>query len=171
MAERYTFSPISEAEARAILAWRYAGPYAVYNTEDDAQLEAGLAEMLDTRSPYFAVRDGSGDLIGFFAFGTAAEVGGGGAPHLMGADGLLSVGLGMRPDLTGRGEGLDFVNAGLAFARERYAPTIFRLFVLSFNQRAMRVYERAGFERVGTLHLSGEHGSREFIEMRRPAQA
>jgi [ribosomal protein S18]-alanine N-acetyltransferase len=169
MAEQYTFSPMGEADARAILAWRYEGPYAAYNTVDDGQLDAGLAEMLDPRSPYFAVRDATGALIGFFAFGTAAEVGGSGPPGLMRADDMLSVGLGMRPDLTGKGLGLAFVNAGLAFARERYAPSIFRLFVLALNQRAMRVYERAGFERVDMLRVSGEHMSREFIEMRRPA--
>jgi hypothetical protein len=56
--------------------------------------------------------------------------------------------LGMRPDLTGRGLGEEFVHAGLRFARETYSPPAFRLTVATFNQRAIRVYERAGFEIV-----------------------
>ena len=63
----------------------------------------------------------------------------------------LDVGLGMRPDLTGRGLGEEFVHAGLRFARETYSPPAFRLTVATFNQRAIRVYERAGFETVETF--------------------
>ena len=165
---QFTFTPMSEADARAILAWRYDGPYAVYNMDADDPGEA-LAEMLDTRSPYYAARDTSGALVGFFAFGTAAEVGGGGEPALWGLDRSISVGLGLRPDLTGRGLGLAFVDAGLAFARDRFAPAAFRLFVMTFNRRAIRVYERAGFQSMRTVVIHSHHGDHEFVEMRRAA--
>jgi RimJ/RimL family protein N-acetyltransferase len=43
----------------------------------------------------------------------------------------------------------------------------FRLYVLMFNERAMRVYERAGFERTGIYtRLSTVYGNRDFVEMR-----
>ncbi len=164
----FTFTPMSEADARAILAWRYDGPYAVYNMDADDLGEA-LAELLDTRSPYYAARDTSGALVGFFAFGTAAEVGGSGEPALWGPDRSISVGLGLRPDLTGRGLGLAFVEAGLAFARDRFAPAAFRLFVMTFNRRAIRVYERAGFQSMRTVVIHSYHGDHAFVEMRRPA--
>src|SRR6185312_3551614 len=112
----YRFTPITEAEARAISTWRYEGPYAVYNTPEEDR-EAAVHEMLDLRSPYFAARDESDEsdeMVGFFAYGSAAEVGEYGAPHLISDGGILSVGLGLRPNLTGHGRGLPYVEAGLA---------------------------------------------------------
>lgn len=167
---RFTFHPMTEADARSILAWRYEGPYAVYNMDGDE--ESALCELLDPRSPYVAAHNERGELVGFFAFGTAAEVGQEPVtPALFAGDHMLSVGLGLRPDLTGQsnGIGLAFVNAGLDFARERFHPAVFRLFALAFNGRALRVYERAGFARVGVLHVHTPHGERDFIEMRRSA--
>lgn len=88
-------------------------------------------------------------------------------PALYGEDRTIDIGLGLRPDLTGKGLGLAFVEAGLAFARKRFAP---RLFVLSFNKRAIRIYERAGFTRVREfMQLNPVHGELHFVEMRREA--
>ncbi|HLZ25594.1 MAG TPA: GNAT family protein [Ktedonobacterales bacterium] len=164
---RFTFRPMSETDAQSILAWCYDGPYAIYNMEGDE--DTARSELLDPRSPYVSVRDEHGNLAGFFAFGTSAEVGAVPVePALFTGPRILSVGLGLRPDLTGqgRGIGLAFVNAGLEYARERFRPAAFRLFVLAFNRRAIRVYERAGFARVGLLHIRDLAGERDFIEMR-----
>ena len=30
----FTFKPMNEADARAIQAWRYKGPYSIYNQDD-----------------------------------------------------------------------------------------------------------------------------------------
>ena len=48
----------------------------------------------------------------------------------------LDYALGLRPDLTGRGLGLEFFRAGLAFARERYQPQRVYLHVAEFNEWA-----------------------------------
>lgn len=166
----YTFAPMNRDDARAIRGWRYHGPYAVYNMDAEGMSGDALEEeMLDLRSPWFAVRDDSGELIGFFAYGTSAELGGYSTPHLFDEGRVLSVGLGMRPDMTGKGAGLRYVNTGLDFAREHFAPRVFRLYVMSWNHRAIRVYERAGFRRVGTVVQRIPSGEREFIEMCRDA--
>lgn len=158
---RLTFMPMSEADAQAIAGWRYDGPYSIYNIEDDAD----LSEMLDRRSPHYAVYDANKELMGFFAYGTAAEVTDMGAPALYGEGKSMTIGLGLRPDLTGQGLGAAFVAEGLDFARRQFTPRGFRLFVLSFNQRAMRVYERAGFTRLRTVRIRNVHGGRDFVEM------
>ncbi|HST88944.1 MAG TPA: GNAT family N-acetyltransferase [Ktedonobacterales bacterium] len=166
---RFTAMPMTTDDARAVQTWRYKGEYTTYNFADTAE---GMAELLDTRSPYFAVRNERGELVGFFAYGTAGEVGGEmgetePALYADPADRTLSVGLGLRPDLTGKGLGLAFVEAALAFARERFAPHGFRMFVLDWNTRAIRVYERAGFARVRALTVTNRHGTLSFVEMRR----
>jgi RimJ/RimL family protein N-acetyltransferase len=161
---QFIFSPMNEADARTIKTWRYEGPYVVYNIDNDLD---DLAELLDQRSPYYAVRNEQGELIGFFVFGTSAQVGNVDVPGLYSEKNTITIGLGMRPDLTGKGLGLAFVNAGLDFAREQFRPDYFRLFVLAFNERAIRVYERVGFQHVRVFVQRNIHGEREFLEMRR----
>ena len=161
----FTFAPMTEEDARAVQAWRYEREYAIYNMEPDDP--EGVAEMLDSRSPYYAARDEYGDLVGFFAFGASAGIHFPAPPALYDEDGAILVGLGLRPDLTGNGLGLAFVQAGLTFARQQFAPRAFRLFVMTFNERAVRVYERAGFERVRVVIQHSLEGERPFLEMRR----
>ena len=163
---QFIFSPMNEAEARTIKTWRYEGPYAVYNIDNDLD---DLTELLDRRSPHYTVRNEQGELIGFFVFGTSAQVGHVDIPGLYSENNTISVGLGMRPDLTGNGLGFAFVNAGLDFAREQFKPDYFRLFVLMFNERAIRVYERAGFQHVRVLVQHNIHSEHEFLEMSRNA--
>jgi ribosomal-protein-alanine N-acetyltransferase len=159
----FTFATMSELDARTIQTWRYEEPYAIYSYTASEQ---GLAEMLEPRSPHYAVRDEPGELIGFFCYGTSAQVWESAVPALYDGDRTVAIGLGLRPDLTGQGQGLAFVTAGLAFAREHFTPRRFRLFVLSFNTRAQRVYERAGFTRVREfVQLNPVHGELHFVEM------
>lgn len=170
----YTFMPMTEADARAIMTWRYDGVYGVYNIDGDGDDPVELlAELLDRRSPYYAVRnvelDASGAPVGFFCYGSSAGVDFGEAePYLYNDDGSLNGGLGMRPDLTGRGLGAAFTQAGAAFGVAQYHPTFIRFYVLPFNERALRAYERAGFRRVGVVIQRGPQGERLFVELRLP---
>ena len=167
-----TFRAITPDLARALAAWRYPAPYDTYNIGDEV---AALAEMLDSRSPWFVAYDADSadnEPLGYCCFGTAAEVGWEGDPRLWTMDdGTLSVGLGLRPDLTGHHLGLPFFEAVLAFATQRFSPAAFRLFVLPFNQRAIRVYERAGFRHIGTLDAPDTGSDAHvFLEMRREVE-
>lgn len=159
----FTVAEMTPRDAHAILAWHYEPPYEIYDMDDDSVED----ELLDPRSPHYAVRDPSGDLTGFLAFGTAALPWGSAEPALYGPDGEVAIGLGMRPEITGHGVGLSFVQAGLTFARNTFQPSYFRLFVFGWNERAIRVYERAGFRRVGTYLQPAALGDNEFWEMRR----
>jgi [ribosomal protein S18]-alanine N-acetyltransferase len=164
----FTFSPMTEADARAIGTWQYEGPYHVYSLNRDGTDLSADDEFLDRRSPYFAVHSENNELVGFFCFGTSAEVSGEvESPQLWSQDRCLTIGLGLHPEWTGRGLGLPFVEAGLDFARSEFAPSSFRLFVLAWNKRATRVYERAGFRRISTYLQRGAHSVNEFAEMYR----
>jgi ribosomal-protein-alanine N-acetyltransferase len=102
------------------------------------------------------VRDEQGELIGYFSFGTSCLVWDSDEP-------------GLRPDLTGRGPGLAFVQASLDFARQAFAPASFVLYVYTWNERAIRVYERASFRRVRVFTQSSKNGESEWLEMAKEA--
>jgi ribosomal-protein-alanine N-acetyltransferase len=144
---------MAQADAAAVAGWRYPEPFSFYDWTAD---EDDLAELLDADlrgEAYFAVEDDEGQLVGYFSFKPEGRT--------------LVVGLGLRPDLTGRGLGGGFFAAGLDYGRERFAPERFSLAVATFNERAIRVYERAGFERARVYMHETNGGEWEFVEMRR----
>ena len=146
---------MSQRQAHAVAAWRYDPPYDFYDAAADPEDLAELLDPVQRDGRYFAVLDDPGGLVGFFVFKQEGDV--------------VEVGLGLRPDLTGRGLGLPFLLAGLEFARGRYAPIRFRLAVAAFNQRAIRVYESAGFKRGESYTHWTNGGEHAFLRMDRPA--
>lgn len=158
MSEAYAFRPIAASDAEEISRWRYPEPFSIYNGNP-----ASIPGLLDPRYNYHAVTGPGGVLVGYFCFGADATVPAGRGLGLYGGD-ALDVGLGMRPDLTGRGLGQSFVRAGLGFAREAFSPPAFRLTVAAFNRRAIKVYEAVGFEWVRSF----ADRRTEWLLMRRP---
>ena len=139
---RFSLRRIREYDAREISRWRYPEPYSTYDGNPSS-----VPTLMDPRYAYHAVLDEQDALVGYFCFGADATVPAGRRLGLY-DDTALDVGLGMRPDLTGRGLGPEFVRAGLRFAAETYSPPAFRLTVAAFNQRAASAYETVGFEVV-----------------------
>jgi [ribosomal protein S18]-alanine N-acetyltransferase len=156
----YAFRPITASDAEEISRWRYPEPYATYDGDPSS-----VPGLLNPRYNYHAVTGPGGDLVGYFCFGADATVPAGRKLGLYDED-ALDVGLGMRPDLTGRGLGPDFVRAGLRFAGQAFSPSAFRLTVAVFNRRAIKVYEAAGFERIRAFRDRGT----DWLLMRRPAR-
>jgi ribosomal-protein-alanine N-acetyltransferase len=146
---------MTQAEAETIAGWRYDPPYDFYDWAAD---EDDLAELLDHARrghKYFSAREADGELLGFFGITCA--------------DRVVGIGIGLRPDLTGRGLGLAFVVQGLAFAQGRFQPVRYKLSVAEFNQRAITVYERAGFVVTRRFAHETNGGSFPFVEMERAA--
>lgn len=109
----YDVRPMDRATAEDIATWRYDGPYSMYDGEADA-----IESFLKPEHQYFAVFDENNDVVGFWNFGEDARV-----PGFDYDDDALDVGVGMRPDLTGRGKGLSFVRAVLTSRRARTRST------------------------------------------------
>lgn len=77
--------------------------------------------------------------------------------------------LAVSPESQGQGVGKALVSAALAIARGRGAEAMF-LEVAEDNAPAVAVYERAGFEQVGTrpdYYRSGHHLRKDALVMRR----
>ncbi len=157
------FSPMDEASARAILAWRYEAPYTLYNLSPEADVAAEVAHMLGGPSDFYAVRDDSGVLVAFRCFGLDGRVPGGRYN-----DAALDTGGGLRPDLTGRGLGADVMRAGLNFGQQTYHPPAFRVSVAAFNARALRTCEKVGYRRVSTFYSPPNDA--DFVILVRPTR-
>jgi [ribosomal protein S18]-alanine N-acetyltransferase len=153
---QFTFRALSKQDIKEIGTWRYPPPYTRYNG-NKLTLDMRLFLLLRAISnqstlEYFVAEDEQGKLVGLFQF-------------IKRTHDTITVGLGMQPGLTGQGQGLAFVEAGLAFGRTRYKPTAFCLNVLAANQRAAKVYQRAGFKTVKEFTRLSFHGLEMFYEM------
>lgn len=73
--------------------------------------------------------------------------------------------MGIKPNLCGQGLGLNFFSSGLEFARSKLSSKGFRLTVATFNQRAIKVYERIGFKKVNSFERISENGKIKFLVM------
>ena len=146
----WTFTPMTQGEAEEIAGWHYPGEYAFYDADF---IPEGMGELLDPaqrRDEYHAARNADGELEGFAQLEPVA--------------GATEIGLGLRPDLTGRGLGQAFTGAVIDLARAHGAGRI-TLAVAAFNARAIRVYERCGFVETGrhTRRLGGRDW--DFVDM------
>lgn len=116
--------------------------------------EEDLAEFLDPKArgdSTYAVTEG-GVLAGFFSVSHCE-------------DQSCEIGLGLRPDLTGKGKGYGFLKAGIEFVQTKYKPDKITLSVAAFNQRAIKVYQKLGFQEAGTFPQETNGGTYEFVKM------
>ena len=121
-----------------IATWAYDGRWAVYDSDGG---------RLDPAMGYWAVAEGGLDadrLVGFACLGEDARV-----PGLAEVEGVLDVGVGMRPDLVGQGRGPEFATTVLDFAATRGAGRL-RAVVQDWNERSLRLVVQLGFRRTGT---------------------
>jgi RimJ/RimL family protein N-acetyltransferase len=144
--------PMTEAFAREILTWRYDPPYDFYNFVIAAEdVEKEIAYFLAPENRFRQVmRDGVP--IAGFSLGLDGQVPGGDYS----AD-ALDIGLGIRPDLTGQGLGGEIVAAIVNFAIKLDEPPALRVTIAAFNQRALRVWQKAGFREVSRFKLEASN--------------
>ena len=131
-----------------LMEWHYEPPYDFYDIDADPLDEATTLVVCG--------EDGRAEA--FWGF-THPE------------DGVVEIGIGLRPDLCGRGLGERFLRNELDYAREQFHPRTFRLYVASWNARAIALYERIGFREVGERHIRSfeRFGDHEFMRMEMPA--
>ncbi len=105
-----SIKPISRAGILEMTSWRYAPPYDIYNL-DDPLSAADIRYFQDPLFAYHEIRNEAGEMVGFCSFGEDAQVPGG--DYRVEA---LDIGMGVRPDLTGRGLGTTFATPVVEFA-------------------------------------------------------
>lgn len=131
----YIFIPMNIKHAEEIAYnWKYEEPYSFYNMTED---EEDLLEFLNQESwkdSSYAVINEQKELVGFFQYNIDNSE--------------LVIGLGLKPELTGTGLGEKFVKSGLTYGISKFkdkAKSI-KLSVASSNARAIKIYQKLGFE-------------------------
>ncbi|MBN2086375.1 MAG: GNAT family N-acetyltransferase [Anaerolineales bacterium] len=145
-----SFIPLDEAAAQVIFHWRYDPPYDSYNYRPEEK-EKEMRYLTDPANRIYGIHGLRGELIGFCSYGKDAQVPGGNYD----AD-ALDIGLGLRPDLTGRGWGPAVIGEVLAFAGRQYRPVRFRVTIASFNSRARKAWGKTGFEEKEEFSREGD---------------
>ncbi len=131
--------------------WHYDGDYSFYDMEADKE---DLDEFLDPEQrgdSTFAVTK-ENELAAFFSISETAGR-------------TFEIGLGMRPDLTGQGSGMEFLKEVLSFVELTYKPEKITLAVATFNQRAIKVYRKVGFTDVETFIQNTNGSTFKFLKM------
>lgn len=158
--------PVTENDVREFSAWRNDPPYEVYDITGHS-VEENVAYFLSPEVNGHVLVDEDDALFGFITFGEDARVPGGdySAPG-------IDIGLGIRPDATGRGNGSRFVATVIAFATEAFEARTLRVTVAEWNTRALRVWEGADFDRSQRFETPPDFkalGAGAFIVLERQA--
>ncbi len=130
------------------ITWRYEPPFDTYDVTDTA--EEAVEYFSSSEANCHALVDG-GTLVGYATFGHDARVPGGDYDEE-----ALDIGMGIRPDLIGKGRGADFIEAAVSHARSELGTDRLRVTISEANERALRAAQRAGFAEVGRFTSSRE---------------
>lgn len=156
-----SYHPMKIADAGKIVTWKYEEEYAMYSFSESNE---DIQELMN--GEYFSVLDELERLVGFICCGESARVPGGTSIGLYQEEGYLDIGLGLDPDLTGQKIGSVFLKQSLVFLQNHFKSSQFRLVVATFNERAIKVYERTGFKRDKKFYSKVHDEDRLFISMK-----
>ncbi|PFJ17655.1 GNAT family N-acetyltransferase [Bacillus cereus] len=130
--------------------WKYPDQYSFYNmTEDPEDYEEITTPELRADN-YFQVLNNN-ELFGFFVLYPTGSV--------------IEMGIGIKPEFTGKGLGEEFIRIIIEFIKDSYSISTIRLSVVDFNIRAQKVYSRQGFSKTREYSQKTNNSVYKFIEM------
>ena len=146
-----TYHETTEREKYEIGQWRYEGDYAIY---DQLPYEEALKKGVGLANPFmrrFSFYDGE-HLVGMAALRETFED--------------IFFGIAVKPELCGRGYGLAITRLVILISQAIFDKKPLVLEVRTWNQRAIRCYEKAGFQKEGQpfVQVTGS-GAGEFYRM------
>ena len=127
--------PTTEEEKILITEWKYEGEYSVYNAEPyEEQKKKGFG-FANPQNHFYSFYDEK-KLIGFI--------------NLYEEKTEVFFGIGVKPEDCGKGYGSQMTETACKISRRLFPGKPLYLEVRTWNQRAVRCYEKAGF------HIAGE---------------
>ena len=155
------YQPADKASAREFVSWEYEPPYDVYNCPPE-EIGSAVQYNIDPKNNVFAMFGLDGELIGYCSYGQDAQVPGGDY-----GEEALDIGLMLKPELTGQGMGAVFAEDVIQKGIDRYSPEILRVTIAAFNARAIRTWEKNGFQQTQSFGRKGD-GMEFVIMMKKP---
>lgn len=133
-----TYHIMTEPEKELIASWNYTGDYEIYNMPSYQEQKAqgvGLGDPLCATN-YYSYYDGD-TLIGF--------------TNILEEPSEVFIGIGVTPDLCGRGYGQNILRIAYEISKTHYPDKPLYLEVRAWNQRAIECYKKAGFTPDGDV--------------------
>lgn len=132
--------------------WKYPDVYSFYDmTSDPEDYEEIMDPLLRAENYFQVLKDDR--LFGFFVVEKNPD------------HNVMNMGLGIRPELTGKGLGQAFVSEIITYIHKNYSVKMLRLGVAAFNKRAQKVYEKIGFKQTKMYDQETNGSIYPFIEM------
>ena len=129
-----TYHKTTDAEALDICDWKYEGDYAIYNKvpyEEQVKLHRGFA---NPENNFYSFFDGE-MLIGYI--------------NLIEEETEVFYGIGVNPSFCNKGYGQQISKMACELSHQLYPGKPIYLEVRTWNTRAVRCYEKAGFHVIG----------------------
>ncbi|WXR60453.1 GNAT family N-acetyltransferase [Peptostreptococcaceae bacterium AGR-M142] len=140
---------LKKEQVRSIFDWNYQGEYKVYNMPSmDLAIRNNIGIVNDDKrdKEFFSLYENN-DFIGYI--------------RLIDLEDIISFGIGLKPNYCGKGYSNKVMPKILEYIKDNYNGKEIRLIVRSFNKRAIKVYDKYGFEEIGTEYINNI----EFIVM------
>lgn len=153
-ADMFTRRFLTEADKREICSWKYEGEYSLYNLPSYEEMYRAKSGFMDSQKERnyqaFLLND---KVIGFVNIYEKNEG--------------VFIGIGVRPDACGNGYGSQILTETCRIAKQQYPMKAIWLEVRSWNLRALKCYQKSGFEIVGEEYENEtQHGKDWFYRMR-----
>lgn len=124
----------TEEEKILIMEWKYEGEYSVYNAEPNEEQKKKGFGFANPQNHFYSFYDEK-KLIGFI--------------NLYEEETEVFFGIGVKPEECGKGYGSQMTETACKISRRLFPGKPLYLEVRTWNQRAVRCYEKAGFHIVG----------------------
>ena len=141
----------TKSDVDDILTWKYDGIYSFYDNDIQKEKMEFIESFVDS-DDNFSIYNDNNKLVGNCSFYYIEE--------------FFCVGLQMRPDLTGKGFGIEFAKSIIDFGREKYKLNYIDLTVAKFNNRAIKVYEKLDFKVIDEFVNTIRGNDYDFLAMR-----
>lgn len=145
----YKLRRVTNEDVEDFLTWKYGGIYSFFDN-DFSQGKIDYVKSFPNDNNVFSVYSDKNELVGNCAIYLSDKV-------------TFSVQL--RPSLTSKGLGKEFLTSILNFIKERYNLKTIGLTVLKFNERAIRLYKSLDFKVTNEFIGKTVKGEMEFLAM------